>query len=177
MMSTRLLALVLGAFILEAGGSHDVDVSAVARDGRVYVSSTAAADLMGGLEEAIQAGLTASVTYDAELRRPVSIWFDRTISSTTVTASVQYDTLTRRYQLSRSVDGRLDDSRVSEDKADVGRFIMSFDRLPLFSTAELEPNVEYYVRVRISTRPRMTWFFWPWGRDAASGLARFTFIP
>jgi hypothetical protein len=85
--------------------------------------------------------------------------------------------LTRRYQLTRSVDGRIDDSRMSEDRAEVKRFVLGFDRLPLFSAGELEPNAEYYVRIRVRTRPRVTFFFWPWGRDAARGMARFTFIP
>ncbi len=176
-MVTRLVALVLGALMLEGGGSPRVDVAAVARDGRVYVSSTVGDGLMDGLADAVQSGLTATVTYEAELRRPVSIWFDRTIGTATVAASMQHDTLTRRYQLSRSVDGRLDDSKVSEDRTDAERFVTGFDRLPLFGTAQLEPNVEYYVRIRVRTRPRVAWFFWPWGRDAASGLARFTFIP
>lgn len=177
MMPIRLLAIVLSAFVLEAGGPRGVDVSAVARDGRVYVSSTVTEGVLDDLEEAIQSGLTATIIYEAELRKPVSIWFDPAIGTATVSVSVQRDTLTRRYQLSRSVDGRLDDSRVSEDKNDVKRFVTTFERLPLFSTADLEPNVEYYVRVRVHTRPRVTWFFLPWGRDAASGLARFTFIP
>jgi hypothetical protein len=177
MMPIRLLAIVLSAFLFDAEAPGLVDVGAVARDGRVYVSCTASDTLMSDLEEAIKAGLTSSITYEAELRRPVSIWFDRTIAAATVSASIQYDTLTRRYQLSRSVDGRLDDSKVSEDKGEVKRFVLSFDRLPLFSTGDLEPNVEYYVRVRVRTRPRVTFFFWPWGRDAASGFARFTFIP
>jgi hypothetical protein len=132
---------------------------------------------MRDLDEPIQAGLSTTITYDAELREEVGIWFDRTIAAATVSASVQYDTLTRRYQLSRSVDGRLADSKVSEDRSDVKRFALGFDRLPLFSTGDLAPNGEYYVRVRVRTRPRVTFFFWPWGRDAASGMARFTFIP
>ena len=177
MMPGRLLAIVLSAVLLEAGGDRAVEVGAVARDGRVYVSSTASDGLMRDLEEPIQAGVATTITYEADLRESVGIWFDRTIASATVTASVQYDTLTRRYQLSRSVDGRIDDSRVSEDKADVKRFALGFDRLPLFSASALEPNAEYYVRVRVRTRPRETFFFWPWGRDAASGMARFTFIP
>ena len=176
MMPGRLLAIVLCA-VLADGGDRAVEVAAVARDGRVYVSATAADGLMRDLEEPIQAGLSTTITYEAELRAEVGIWFDRTLASATVAASVQYDTLTRRYQLSRSVDGRLDDSKVSEDKADVKRFALGFDRLPLFSTGSLEPNAEYYVRVRVRTRPRVTFFFWPWGRDAASGFARFTFIP
>jgi hypothetical protein len=177
MTSVRLFALVLAAFMLEAGDPRGVEVGVVARDGRVYVSSTVKDGLTDDLEDAIQSGLTATVAYEAELRRPVGVWFDRTIGAATVSASVQLDTLTRRYQLIRSVDGRLDDSRVSEDKGEVKRFVTTFERLPLFSAADLEPNAEYYVRVRVRTRPRVTWFFLPWGRDAASGLARFTFIP
>jgi Domain of unknown function (DUF4390) len=177
MMTGRLLAIVLCTFLVDAAGDRGVDVSAVARDGRVYVSSTVSDGLMGDLEEPIQAGLSTTITYEADLRQEVGIWFDRTIAGATVAASVRYDTLTRRYQLRRSVDGRLDDSKVSEDKADVKRFALGFDRLPLFSTGSLEPNAEYYVRVRVRTRPRVTFFFWPWGRDAASGIARFTFLP
>ena len=176
-MAARLFAIVLCAFVAGAGDDRDVSVGAVARDGRVFVSSTVSDSLMRDLEEPIQAGLATTITYETDLRAEVGVWFDRTIASATVAASVQYDTLTRRYQLSRSVDGRLDDSKVSEDKADVKRFALGFDRLPLFSTADLEPNREYYVRVRVRTRPRVTFFFWPWGRDAASGTARFTFIP
>ncbi len=176
-MRIPLLALLLGAFALEAGGQQGVDVGAVARDGRVYVSARLTGDVLSGLEDAIQSGLTATIVYEAELRRPTSVWFDRTVGEAEVAASVQHDTLTRRYQISRTVDGRVDDSRVSEDRADIGRFVTGFDRLPLFSTADLEPSAEYYVRVRVRTRPRTTWFFWPWGRDAASGAARFTFIP
>jgi hypothetical protein len=177
MTSPRLLAVVLAVFMLEAGDPRGVEVGVVVRDGRVYVSSTVKDGLMDELEGAIQSGLTATIAYEAELRRPVSVWFDRTVSAATVSASVQHDTLTRRYQLSRSVDGRLDDSRVSEDRDEVKRFVTTFDRLPLFSSADLEPNAEYYVRVRVRTRPRVTWFFLPWGRDTATGLARFTFIP
>jgi hypothetical protein len=176
-MPGRLLAIVLCAFLADSGGDRGVEVGAVARDGRVYVSSTVADGLMRDLEEPIQAGLPTTITQEAELRQEVGIWFDRTIASATVTATIQYDTLTRRYQLSRSVDGRLDASRVCEDKAEVQRFALGFDRLPLFSTGALAPNGEYYVRVRVRTRPRVTFFFWPWGRDAASGSARFTFIP
>jgi len=177
MMAIRLLALVVSAFVLEAGGIRGVEVGAVSRDGRVYVSSAIPDALVEGLDDAIRSGLMTTFTYEVALRRPVSIWFDRTIGEASVAVSVQHDTLTRRYQMSRSVDGRVDDSKMSEDKADMKRFVTSFDRLPLFGTQDLQPNVEYYVRVRVRTSPRTTWFFWPWGRDAASGVARFTFIP
>ncbi|MCX6552817.1 MAG: DUF4390 domain-containing protein [Acidobacteria bacterium] len=177
MTSLRLLAIVLAAVALDAGTSGEVQVSTLVRDGRVYVSSTLTDGVIEELDEAIQSGLTTTFTYETELRRPVSIWFDRVLATATVSAAVQFDTLTGRYQLSRSVDGRIEDSKVSDDKAAVKRFVTAFERLPLFGTADLEPNVEYYVRVRVRTRPRVTWFFWPWDRGSATGFARFTFIP
>ncbi len=178
MTTVRLLSLVLVSVALaDAGDGAVVQVSTLSRDGRVYVSCTTDSALLTDLDEAIQSGLMTTVTYEVELRRPVTIWFDRTIASATVSAAVQHDTLTGRYQLTRSVDGRLEQSEVSETRPAITRFMTVFDRLALFRTAELEPNVEDEVRVRVRTRPRVTWFFWPWDRGSASGFVRFTFIP
>ena len=176
-MPVRLLAILLASVMLEPGEVGGLQVTTVAREGRVLVSCVLTDGLMDDLDKTILSGLTTTFTYETDLRRPVSIWLDRTIASTTVSAEVQFDTLTRRYQLNRSVDGRLEDSRVSDDKAAVKRFVTGFERLPLFSTGDLEPNVEYHVRVRVRIRPRVTWFFWPWDRGTATGFARFTFIP
>jgi hypothetical protein len=176
MTSLRMLAIVLTALTLDAA-VQGIQVSTVARDGRVYVTGALADDVLADLDEAIQSGLATTITYEADLRRSVSVWLDRTLASSTVTVAVQRDTLTGRYQISRSVDGRIEDSRVTDDKAAMRKFVTAFDRLPLFTTADLEPNVEYYVRVRVRTRPRVTWFFWPWDRATATGFAHFTFIP
>ena len=172
----RMLAIGLAA--LAVGASSDgLQVSTVARDGRVYVSCALTDEVTAEVDEAIQSGLATTIIFETDLRRSVSVWLDRTLASSTVTAVVQRDTLTGRYQISRSVDGRLEDSRVTDDTIAMRHFVKAFDRLPLFTAAELEPNVEYYVRVRVRTRPRTTWFFWPWDRPAATGFARFTFIP
>jgi hypothetical protein len=50
-----------------------------------------------------------------------------------------------------------------------------FDRIPVSTTAALEINGEYYVRVRAHTRPHNGWFIWPWS-GAVLGHAKFTFI-
>ncbi|MCX6539724.1 MAG: DUF4390 domain-containing protein [Acidobacteria bacterium] len=177
MTSGRLLAIVLALLVLEsADAPRSIDVSAVARDGRVYVSCTFAASTLDELGEAIHAGLTTSITYDVDLRRPLW-WFDRTLASSTVVASVQHDTLTGRYQLTRTIDGRNEDTLVTDDQNAVKKFLTTFARLPLFSAVELEANVEYTVRLRVRTRPRVTWFVWPWEPSTATGTARFTFIP
>jgi len=173
----RLLAIVLALALVEgADAPRSIDVSAVARDGRVYVSCTFAATTVDELGEAIHAGLTTSITYDVDLRRPLW-WFDRTLSSSTIVASVRHDTLTGRYELKRTIDGRNEDTLVTDDQLAVKKFLTTFVKLPLFGTAELEANVEYIVRLRVRTRPRVTWFVWPWESSTATGSTRFTFIP
>lgn len=177
MTASRLLAFVLALGVLGPGDPvKPVDVTAVARDGRVHVSCALAGTRLDELDEPIRAGLTTSITFEADLRRPLW-WFDRAMASATVVASVQHDTLTGRYQLTRTIDGRNDDTLVTNDAEAARRFLASFARLALFSTADLQANVEYVVHVKVRTRPRVAWSFWPWDSGAVSGTARFTFIP
>ena len=153
-------------------------VTSLAKDGQILVSFSLANGLTRERRQAIDSGLPATITYVVELRRPEALWFDGTIASATVTATVRFDNLTRQHQLSRTVDGRGEEPRVSEDEDEVRHWLTEFDRLPLFTTAALEANAVYYVRVRAHARPRVSGlFFWPWGRGGKTGYApRFTFI-
>ena len=154
-----------------------VRVRPLQRDGRIFVSFELADAFSGDILAAIGSGLTTTFSYDVELRRAIAFWFDRTMTSTTLAASVKYDNLTRRYHLSRSQDGRVEEAQVIQDE-DTARDLMThFDRLPLFSTTPLEANAEYYLQISARTRPQNGWFFWPWHRAAASRSAKFTFIP
>ncbi len=163
--------------LLAAGDASEMHVAAFARDGRVRVSCTLTGGLAPDMEQALQSGLTTTFAFEVDLRRAVSQWFDRSLASATVATSAQFDTLTGRYQVTRSVDGRIEESRLSDSKDDVARFMTTFDRLPLFTTTELDPNVEYVVRVRLRARPRTNILLWPFNRSDASGFARFTYIP
>ena len=60
------------------------------------------------VRQAIASGLRTTFSYDIELRMVVPTWVDRTIATATVTISDQYDNLTRRYSVTRMVDGRID---------------------------------------------------------------------
>lgn len=86
------------------------------------------------------------------------------MASVTITAIVPFDNLTRRYQMSRT-----------EDQNAVRAWMTHFERIPLSTTAALETNGEYDVRVRAHTRPHNAWFFWPWG-GTAFGQPKFTFM-
>lgn len=124
---------------------------------------------------AIRSGLRTTFTYTVELRLDVPVWVDRLISTATVANSVDYDNLTRQYSVVRTVDGRTDETLSTDDEGVVRRWLTSLDRLPLFRTSLLEPNRDYYVRIRASARPSNGSILWPFG-GGTSAQAKFTFI-
>jgi hypothetical protein len=154
-----------------------LEVKSLAKGGRVLVSFTLVNGFTSELQEAIRSGLESTIAYEVELRRGGILWFDRTVAASTVTSSVWYDNLTRQYRLSRTVDGRGEEPRLTEDEREVREWMTVFKQLSLFGTEALEPTAEYYVRVRARTRPRVNWFlFWPWEHGAPTGEARLTLI-
>jgi hypothetical protein len=164
---------VLGA----ASETPDITVTPLARDGQVVVSFELSDGFTAEVRDAIQSGLPTTFSYEVELRRGTPIWLDHTVASMTITATVRFDNLTRRYQLSHAIDGRVEDAQPTENLDKVREWMTKFDRIPLSKTSALEANAEYYVRVRAHTQPRNAWFLWPWDRGAVLGRAKFTFIP
>jgi hypothetical protein len=155
----------------------DLKVTPIQRDGRVFVSFELADAFLPDVRDAIHAGLPTTFSYRIDVRRAATSWFDRTVASVTISASVTFDNLTRRYQLSRVVDGRTQDVRPTEDESAVREWLTVFEQIPIASAAALELNGEYYVRIRANAQRRNAWFFLPWDREAILGQAKFTFIP
>ncbi len=179
-MNSTCLALGLAMSLLGGlfSGGDEIQVTSLTRESAIYVSFTFPSGFTDDMRAALRSGLPTTITYDIELRRPVPVWFDRTVASVTVTASAQYDNLTRQHQLSRWVDGRSEEPRVTADEEEVRGWLTSLDRMPLFKTAGLEANTDYYIQVRARSKPHTSWFlFWPFDRGVATGYARFTFIP
>ena len=127
------------------------------------------------VREAIASGLRTTFTYDVELRMVGSLWMDRTISAVVVSASDRYDNLTRRHILSRTVNGRVEESSVTEDESVVGRWLTTFGRVPLCRTSVLDASRDYYARIRARSRPQGASLL-GWA-NAITGRAKFTFIP
>ena len=141
----------------------------------VLVSFVLADAYTRDVREAISSGLRTTFTYDVELRMVGSLWMDRTISTVVVSASDRYDNLTRRHILSRTVNGRVEESAVTEDESVVGRWLTTFTRVPLCRTSALDSSRDYYVRISARSRPQggslLGW------TNAITGRAKFTFIP
>jgi hypothetical protein len=179
MLRVRLRAVVVVWALLAATPSamaHDIRVKPLVADGRISASFNAPAAFGDDAQAVVRSGLLLTFTYVIELRRPATVWFDRTLALVTASATVKLDTLTAVYQVSKLVDGSVVWSDRTADEAQVRAWMTSFDAIALQPGEPLQPNAEYYVRVRLQTSPRRFFSAWPWGRDDGLGRGAFTFI-
>jgi hypothetical protein len=176
-MLPRTALVLLSVLAFAPPDGQILQVAPLTRGDEVLVSFKLAQEPTEEIRSAIHSGLTVSLVYKVDLRRSSAGWIDRTIASAVVTSTVRFDNLTRRYDVRRAVDGRIDkaDSMEREDAA-WAWLTDQFERMPLFRGVQLEVNAEYYVRVRAHSTPRIMSFVWPWQADDVVGLAKFTFM-
>jgi hypothetical protein len=170
-----LYTLLLAASVATVYGAEGIRIVPLVRDDAVLVSFELTDGYTPAVKDAVHSGLKTTFTYEIELRQDVPAWVDRTIATSVVTNSVQYDNLTRRATLTRTLDGHLDSTDTTENEAVIRQWMTTFQKMPLFKTAELEQNREYYVRVRATARPANGSMLWPWG-SGISGITKFTFL-
>jgi Domain of unknown function (DUF4390) len=175
--------MVCGAFGLALVGSlalapaGEVSVTPVVKDEtHVFASFAAPGAFDDDARKVVRSGLLLTFTYTIDLSRPSSVWFDHRLCTATVGASVTYDSLTSRYQAQKLRDGHVTKSEHLEKETDVRDWMTAFDQVPLESCEALEPNADYYVRVRLRMSPRASFPLWPFWRDDASGRKDFTYI-
>lgn len=167
------VALLAAGVVVRAAGV--TRILPIVRDDQVVVSCELSDAYTDEVRDAISSGLRTTFTYDLELRMVVPAWVDRTVATAVVSNSDQYDNLTRRHSLSRTVNGRVEESTVTEDEAVVRQWLTTLTRVPLSRTSALSANRDYYVRVSARARPRGSSVFS--FTDAITGSAKFTFIP
>ena len=173
----RRLGLLIVVVLLSAAvgrAAESLRIVPISSDDRVVVSVELADGYTDEVRQAIASGLRTTFTYTIDLRMLVPGWVDRTVATSTVSLSDQFDNLTRRHTLSRIVDGRVDDTTVTDDDATVRQWLTTLTRLPIVRTAKLDASRDYYVRITAQARPRggslLGW------ASAITGQAKFTLI-
>src|SRR5262245_8596859 len=123
MMRATLTGLVAAALVAAAflamdtvavpvtAASRGLVVTPIPREGQVLVTFELNDGVTAEVRDAIHSGLPTTFSYEIAVSRGTAGWFDRTLASVSVAASVRFDNLTRRYQLARTLDGRVEDSR------------------------------------------------------------------
>jgi hypothetical protein len=172
---SQFVAAVLVVTMVAVCGAQSVQVTPLAKDGRILVTLRMNDVFTDEVRAAMHSGLRITFAYDVELKRTTALWVDRTIATASVTATVEYDILTQRYLATRHEDGRFDRAETLEREDAARLWLTEFDKVPLFRTSSLETNAEYYLRVRAHTMPRNASFVWPW-EGGIAGLAKFTFL-
>jgi Domain of unknown function (DUF4390) len=142
-------------------------------DNRVVVSFELNDAYNDAVREAIASGLRTTFSYQLDLRTPA--WIDRTVGTTIVATTDQYDNLTRRHTLTRTIDGRVEGVLVTEDDAVVKSWLTKWSRVPVADTSKLDPTRDYYVRVTTRTRPLGGSLLGV--TKTITGQVKFTFIP
>jgi hypothetical protein len=147
----------------------------IVNDSNVLVSFELADAYTTDIRDAISSGLLTTFTYEVDLRMVAPMWMDRSIVTVVVSTSDQYDNLTRRHILTRTIDGRVEATLVTEDETVVRQWLTTFTRLPVCRTSRLDSGREYYLRIGARSRPHgesmLGWV------NAITGQAKFTFIP
>jgi hypothetical protein len=167
------VALVASGAAVRAAES--LRIVPIVREGQVLVSVEVTGLDTEEVRETISSGLRTTFTYDVQLRMVVPVWVDRTIATAVIAVSDQYDNLTRRHTLSRTIDGRVEETVVTEDGTAARQWLTTLTQVPLCDTSKLDPNRDYYVRISARERPRGgSLFGWI---TTITGQAKFTFIP
>jgi hypothetical protein len=169
------LALVSAVQTLHAQSGQALRVVPLVRADQVLVAFELKDGYSPEVRAAIHSGLKTTFTYVVDLRLDVAGWLDRTIATTVVSNSVEYDNLTRVHSMERRVDGRVEVAKNTDDEDEVRQWMTNVARRPLFQTSVLQPNRDYYVRVTASARPSNGSILWPFG-SGTSAQAKFTFL-
>ena len=168
------MAAATVAAIVAVRAEERLTIMPAIHDDQVLVSFEVADAYADDVRDAISSGLRTTFSYDVELRMIVRGWVDRTIATAVIGTSDQYDNLTRRHRLVRTIDGRVAESVVTEDEAVVKQWLTTLSRLPLCDTSKLDPNREYYMRISAHVPHRTSLLGWT---SAVVGLTKFTFVP
>ena len=115
-----LLALLLALSFSPASSSAADGVELIqahieAGDDGYKLSATFSFDLNRGLEDVVNRGVTLYFTTDVELTRPRWYWFDEKAITATQTIRLQYNVITRRYNV--AINGSLQQSFNTLDDA------------------------------------------------------------
>ena len=146
-----------------------VRITPVLSDDTVMATFAAPEVFSDAAHEAVQSGMVVTFSFTAELRRTVTLWFDRTLSEVNVASTVKFDTLTGAYQVSKLRDGKVHWSQQTQKAEEMRSWMTQFERVPLDDLDAVRGPGEYYIRVVARDSLPRGFSLWPFGRSSVSG--------
>lgn len=115
--------------------------------------------------ERLDSGLPTELTYRFGLYRDRKRWFDGELAKSTYQVIAMYNGVSREYLVNYKHDGRLTETRVVRDLAELERAMSELEQVPIFSLGTLRPKVQRTAeRANLLVRARVvlgsgTWLF------------------
>ena len=173
------IACVASAVAVVAAAAEDVKVSPHVSDGKVLARFVAGDYWTASVREQLQKGALVTFEYQAELRRPATLWPDAVLGRTSVSSAAKLDTLIGGYTVTRNRDGKVARVERVSQETEVRDWLTIIDSIQFDPESPLKINNEYYVYVRLIITPRRDvslWSILPGGDHDGSGRAEFIFI-
>jgi hypothetical protein len=116
------------------------------------------------VRDKIQSGGQVSFNYHIRLYRVRVLYPDYVRNRQHIRTTVQYDRLTKEYQLTRSVDGEPDGSLITASEDDMRRWMTNVSTIA-FTEFEPKSHREYYIRVKAVIQSDYAMGIIPWSFD------------
>lgn len=110
----------------------------------------------------IKDGSRVTLEYFVELKRSRKLWLDEAISMRIISIGIKYDTLTKQYNLTKAIDGKIISRYVTNSNKEMKKWVCHIPNLRLFSIGNLPQNSRYYLQVRANLRPPSFYQKFPW---------------
>ncbi len=140
------LALLLAAE--PAGKPELMDLRVTVEGRRVTVSFQLANAFREPILERLQSGLPTPFVFEFGLFRDHKRWFDRRLDAAELEVATTYDAVTREYLIHYKRDGKLVESRVVRELAELEQAMSHFDEVPLFTLGEVSRKWRLLVKAR-----------------------------
>ena len=148
-------------------------LSARLEDQRVLISYRVSAGLSAEMEERIQSGIPVTLKHKLEVvaKRGFPLMWAKDLARTLVETSVQYDSLTQRYVLVRTVEHKLrskkdgplneEQRRVTDSVSEMRQWMTELEDIPVFNPGRQLIGDRLRVRVEVSLGRRYVMFIFP----------------
>ncbi len=161
-------ALLLSTLPLGRGGAAEIDqLQVAAQPGHLSVNFRLAGAFTPEVEEVMNSGLPVAFHHTIRAYRRRAGWLDRLVAERRVTTTVNFDTLTKQYRISRSVDEQLVDTLLTDKPEEMSGWMTRIERVDLPLEGETAPLERYYVKVKSEIQNRFVFFFIPWDFETA----------
>ena len=155
-MRAAVLSLVLLSVPLAADAAEPKirDLEVEVEGHRVMVGFRLVDGFDRDVAERVGTGLPTAFVYELELLRDRKRWFDRPLQRTTLQVVAMFDARAREYLVNYKLDGKLVESRMVHDLADLEAAMTRFDALPAFMLEPLPRRWRLLVKVRAVLGPK-----------------------